>query len=390
MKITRQQASALIGDMRDGWRKSIEAGLKFRMSDAQTFSLHGRFARKDAEFDGFSYNESKVTARSLTLFGSGRYLTLSASYMQTDYDEPDNFLSAFITREDDYYFARAAIGAPLETIFAEADFHLPDSISDVVFQLGVSYASQHSTINRLQHEQLVRGYSLYQTREFLRRNGTMVISHPRFSFLRRSVLALSLSGAIVFANGVGFSSSATVAAPVVGTSAAVRGNVFVSTSGAQRKAQVRDAIKLQDQVVTKDDSALQILLLDRSTFTVGQNCSMVIDRFVYDPDTSVGQISAKVAKGAFRFMSGRIGKNNPTNATVSTPSATIGIRGTFFEGVVGEDAVALAQLGGIDAASANPAEASIIILRGPGRRRNTLDNPGIIEISNSGGSVKDQ
>ncbi len=208
------------------------------------------------------------------------------------------------------------------------------------------------------------------------------------SFLRRSILALSLSGAIVFAQSVVVSDNTVVAAPVVGTSAAVRGNVFVSTKGAERKAQVRDAIKLQDKIVTKDDSALQILLLDRSTFTVAQNCVMTIDRFVYDPDTSVGAISARVAKGAFRFMSGRIGKDNPTNATVTTPSATIGIRGTFFEGVVGEDAVALAQLGGIDTSSVNLAEASIVILRGPGRNRNTLDNPGIIEISNSAGSIR--
>ncbi len=140
-----------VGDMRDGWRKSIEAGLKYRTTDAQTFSLKGRFARKDADFDGFSYNESKVTARSLTLFGEGRFLSLSASYMRTEYDEPDNFLSAIITREDDDYFARAAVGAPLGTIFAEADFNLPDSISDIVLQLGVSYSSQDSTINRLEH-----------------------------------------------------------------------------------------------------------------------------------------------------------------------------------------------------------------------------------------------
>ncbi|MEE9313830.1 MAG: FecR family protein [Rhizobiaceae bacterium] len=195
-------------------------------------------------------------------------------------------------------------------------------------------------------------------------------------------IALALIGASAFEM-----STTVLAAPAVGTSAAVKGKVFVSTRGASRKAQVRDTIKLQDKIVTKDDSALQILLLDRSTFTVGQNCEMVIDKFVYDPDTTSGKISAKVAKGAFRFMSGRIGKNNPTNASVSTPSATIGIRGTFFEGIVGQDAMALAQLGGIDASSANPGQASLVILRGPGRRRNTLDRAGRIVISNSNGSV---
>jgi len=176
------------------------------------------------------------------------------------------------------------------------------------------------------------------------------------------------------------------AAPVIGTSAAVRGNVFVTTQGAERKARVRDAIKLQDRVLTRDDSALQILLLDQTTFTVGQNCEMTIDRFVYDPATSAGEVSARVAKGAFRFMSGRIGKANPTNASVKTPSATIGIRGTSFEGIVGEDAIALARLAGLNTAGADVSSASIVVLKGPGVGRNSLDTVGAITVSNSGGS----
>lgn len=177
------------------------------------------------------------------------------------------------------------------------------------------------------------------------------------------------------------------AAPVIGTSSAVRGEVLVTTGGAQRKAKVRGSIRLQDRVATRDDSALQILLLDRTTFTVGQNCSMVIDKFVYDPGTTSGKVSAKVTKGAFRFMSGNIGKSNPTNASVKTPSATIGIRGTFFEGVVGEDAVALGQLGGMQACTGDTDSASIIVLRGPGMGRNTLDQQGQITVDSGGRSV---
>ena len=201
--------------------------------------------------------------------------------------------------------------------------------------------------------------------------------------LTRKLAATALSSALVFASFT----STTWAAAKIGTSSAVRGDVFVTTSGASRKAQVRDAISLQDKVLTKEDSALQILLLDRTTFTVGQNASLTIDRFVYDPTTSQGQVSAKVAKGAFRFMSGNIGRNNPTNASVATPSATIGIRGTFFEGVVGEDAIALAGLAGLSTAGSSSTGASITVLRGPRAGGNTLDSAGIIRVSNSAGSV---
>lgn len=205
--------------------------------------------------------------------------------------------------------------------------------------------------------------------------------------LRRHMLVLGLTTAIVFAPTLGsMPFTMAHAAPVVGTSAAIQGSVFVSTGGAERKAQVKEQIKLQDKITTKQDSALQILLLDQSTFTVGQNCRMVIDKFVYDPSTNAGEVAATVTTGAFRFMSGNIGKRNPTNATVSTPSATIGIRGTFFEGIVGIDAIALAQLGNIPTLGANSETASLIILRGPGPDSNTLDKTGALVVTTFGGS----
>ena len=174
------------------------------------------------------------------------------------------------------------------------------------------------------------------------------------------------------------------ASPKIGTTSSVQGTAYVLTEGARRKAQVRGSIQLNDEVQTKDDSALQILLLDQTIFTVGQNCSIIIDEFVYDPNTSVGELSAEVFTGAFRFMSGQIGKANPINASINTPSSTIGIRGTFFEGVVGEDAVALARLAGIDTSNADMKKASVTVLRGAGRGANTLDRPGSISVTGGG------
>ena len=178
----------------------------------------------------------------------------------------------------------------------------------------------------------------------------------------------------------------SVLAQQVGTSAAVRGDVFVTTRGAERRAAIRDAINLADRVLTKDASALQILLLDASTFTVAQNANVVIDRFVYDPDRSTGEVAASVTKGAFRFVSGRLAKTRPRNASVQTPSATIGIRGTMIEGIVGADAVALAQLAGVSTQGVSANEASIVILRGPGARRNSIDRRGEIVVANGAGS----
>ncbi|MEP1208019.1 MAG: FecR domain-containing protein [Rhizobiaceae bacterium] len=197
---------------------------------------------------------------------------------------------------------------------------------------------------------------------------------------RHSLLSLTAATALLMMTGVG----QTFAAPKIGTTSSVQGSAFVLTEGARRKAQVRDSIQLNDEVQTKDDSALQIMLLDQTIFTVGQNCSIIIDEFVYDPNTSVGDLSAQVLSGAFRYMTGQIGRANPINASINTPSATIGIRGTFFEGIVGEDAVALAKLGGIDTSNADLSKASITILRGAGPGANSLDKHGSISVTSAG------
>ena len=65
------------------------------------------------------------------------------------------------------------------------------------------------------------------------------------------------------------------------------------------------------------------------------------------------------------------------------PVATIGVRGTIFEGVVGEDAIRIA---GREAAvgrkvKANKDEASLIVLRGPGARTQGDTRPGAIDVT---------
>lgn len=183
-----------------------------------------------------------------------------------------------------------------------------------------------------------------------------------------------------------FSASDAMAQAKVGVSAAVRGQVFVRSGGTeQERAQVAQNILLRDEVLTKRQSALQILLLDESTFTVGENCEMIIDRFVYDPDRGTGEMSGQVLKGAFRFVSGRIGKANPTRANITTPSATIGIRGTSLEGVVGPDAIRLAELLGIDTSGADSERALLIGLTGAARNNTANATPGIIRVGNSAG-----
>lgn len=177
---------------------------------------------------------------------------------------------------------------------------------------------------------------------------------------------------------------ATAGPTVVGSVAALRNEVNVRTAGAapSRAATLGQRMALGDQVQTGDRSHMQLLLLDRSSFTVGQNARLTIDRFVYDP--SGGSFSATVAKGALRFMSG--GGHGKGGAQIRTPVATIGIRGTIVDAVVGEGAIEIARhepaLNG--APGSDPATALLIVLRGPGPRDR---RPGAISVTAGGKTV---
>ena len=178
------------------------------------------------------------------------------------------------------------------------------------------------------------------------------------------------------------STAFAVAAPrIAGIAAAIVNDVRVAAAGAAqpRPAAVRQRIAIGDRVQTGPHSRLQILLLDRSVFTVGANARLTIDRFVYDPDNA--SISATVSKGAFRFISG--GRGHRGGSAIDTPVASIGIRGTIVDAVIGAEAIAIARreraLGG--SVGGDPETATLVVLRGPGSRSQGNVTPGAISVT---------
>jgi hypothetical protein len=170
----------------------------------------------------------------------------------------------------------------------------------------------------------------------------------------------------------------------VGINAAIRNKVEIRSAATSKTnpAVLRARMFLNDQVSTGAASQLQILLLDRTTFTVGANARIAVDRFVYDPAANSRATGITVARGAFRFMSGRALGHPSGPATVRTPVATIGIRGTIFEGVVGEDAKRIAEREpAVGKVKADDDEASLIVLRGPGPRTQGDTIAGAIDVT---------
>ncbi|HEX6374562.1 MAG TPA: FecR family protein [Allosphingosinicella sp.] len=201
------------------------------------------------------------------------------------------------------------------------------------------------------------------------------MSGPIFTRLGRTAAVLAAAGM----------TGSPVLAQAVGVNAAVRNKVVIRGAGTNkvRPAVVRERVILNDEVRTGTASQLQILLLDRTTFTVGANAQVAVDRFVYNPAANSRSTGVSVTRGAFRFMSGRTVRRPSGPVSVRTPVATIGVRGTIFEGVVGEDAIRIASR---EAAvgkkvRAKKDEASLIVLRGPGPRTQGDTSPGAVDVT---------
>jgi hypothetical protein len=136
---------------------------------------------------------------------------------------------------------------------------------------------------------------------------------------------------------VGLAPSLALAAigDAAGVTGAVQGEARLESPARQttvdQVASGEDVV-MGDAVSTRTKSRLQIMLLDQTAITMGENASLVIDEFVYDPDNAASAMSASVAQGAFRLVTGGVARNNPEGTKVKLPSAVLTIRGTTTEG----------------------------------------------------------
>lgn len=131
---------------------------------------------------------------------------------------------------------------------------------------------------------------------------------------------------------------------------------------------------LMNDIIKTDKGQVGIKFEDNTTVQINEHSRLVVDDFVYDPKSSKGgKLAIRVALGTVRYASGQIAKNSPQAVQISTPTATIAVRGTDFTATVDE-------LGG----------STIILL--PSCPPIWIDiekdcKTGIIEVSNLAGSV---
>jgi hypothetical protein len=128
-----------------------------------------------------------------------------------------------------------------------------------------------------------------------------------------------------------------------------------------------------DEIVrTGGQDITTLVFLDGTRLQVSNNSEVVLDRFVYDDDTETGQVAIAFAKGAFRFVTGRM--INKDGFELRTPTNAIGIRGTDVKVSVAPDGtttvsvlageVSLSSLAGEGSANISAGESGTASARG--------------------------
>mgnify|MGYP001326100584 CR=1 FL=1 len=123
-------------------------------------------------------------------------------------------------------------------------------------------------------------------------------------------------------------------------------------------------INLNDTAETANGRML-IEFLDKAELQLKEHSRVLIDTIYYDPDPSLSKMTMRMVSGTARFASGSLGLVNKANIEISTPTATIAVRGTDFTTTIDE-------IG-----------RSLVILLPDEQGKPS----GVIEVTNSGGTV---
>jgi len=121
----------------------------------------------------------------------------------------------------------------------------------------------------------------------------------------------------------------------IGKLTEVTGPTQVSRTSTKIEGKVDVGVEMNDTIETLKGRA-GITFEDGTKVQCTEFSKLVIDEFVYDPNSGKGKLGLKASMGTVRYASGLIAKNSKEEVKIKTPTASISVRGTDFSMTVDE------------------------------------------------------
>ena len=122
----------------------------------------------------------------------------------------------------------------------------------------------------------------------------------------------------------------------IGNVATLIGSATVTRNNEATPLKPKDDIFLNDVLQTSANSSLGVTFNDATTFHLSANARITVDSFVYEEGGKQNAAIFDVARGTVAFVAAAVAKTG--DMKISTPTATMGIRGTTGVIEVPEDA----------------------------------------------------
>jgi hypothetical protein len=127
--------------------------------------------------------------------------------------------------------------------------------------------------------------------------------------------------------------AALTASPVraqkrVGEAAVVKNEVLRVAASSTTQIKVGDGLVRDEVVRTGLDSAARLVMADSTNLSLSPSATLKLDRTVFDDEHHYRDVAVRLTSGAFRFVTGN---SNKAAYKITTPLATIGVRGTTLD-----------------------------------------------------------
>jgi FecR protein len=136
---------------------------------------------------------------------------------------------------------------------------------------------------------------------------------PAFSFFAALLLALTFGAQVAVAASVGMVTKVENQAQVGGATAVVG-----------------SLVQMGSELRTGPKSRMEVTFQDKTTITLGENASLVVDHYVFNPERSSGELAVSTGVAAFRMVTGRLSEMSNKKINASTPYGALAVRGTDY------------------------------------------------------------